>query len=93
MALSFCIIAAGIKPHGAVRIAACGSIGAGEIFHRISHIGVGIEKALRIAGITHGTRRSHSDLHYAVITIVDSEWIIAALPLYNAMNEFMGESV
>src|SRR5437899_3052666 len=44
------IIPAGIIGHGALVVAVCGAVGAGEIFHRISKVGVGIAQSGGIAG-------------------------------------------
>src|SRR5450755_2579124 len=52
LALGGFVIAARIIMHGAVVIAVCGAIGAGEIFDAVGQIGIGIAQALRIAGIT-----------------------------------------
>src|SRR6266700_3113611 len=45
------VIAAGVIGHGAVVVAVCGTVGAGEILHRISEIGVGVAQAFGGAGV------------------------------------------
>src|SRR5258707_11904280 len=44
------VIAAGVIGHGAVVIAVCSAVGAGEMFHRVSEIGVGITQAFGRTG-------------------------------------------
>src|ERR1700751_3813111 len=45
------VIAAGVIGHGAMMIAVCGAVGAGEISHRIGEIGVGIAQPFRRSGV------------------------------------------
>src|SRR5882672_4952432 len=45
------VIAAGVIGHGAVIVAVCSAVGAGEILHRVSEIGVGITQAFGRAGV------------------------------------------
>src|SRR3954469_14350775 len=51
LALGDVVIAFGEVLHGAVVVAIRGAIGAGEIFHAIGEIGVGIVQALRVAAV------------------------------------------
>ena len=73
--------------HRAVGVAVGGMIGAGEIFHRVCHVGVGIEQAGGGAAIAHGTGGAELDLHQAVIALADGARISAALALDHAAHQ------
>ncbi len=81
------VIAGGVIVHRPAGIAAGDMIGAGEIFHGISHVGVGIEQAGGAAAVTHRTRGREFDLHQAVIAARHDARIAAAFALDNAANQ------
>src|ERR1700730_18831287 len=57
------VISAGVIMHGAVVVAVGSAVGAGEIFHRISEIGVGIAQSLGGAGVAEAAGGGELDLH------------------------------
>src|ERR1700745_3063404 len=59
------VIAAGVIGHGAMMIAVCGAVGAGEISHRIGEIGVGIAQPFRRSGVAKAAGSGELDLHQA----------------------------
>src|ERR1700716_1025521 len=88
------VIAARIVGHRAAGVATRHPIGAGEIAHRVSEIGVGIEQAGRRAGIAHGARSRILDLHQPHRpTAADGARIIAALPNDHAGHQGFGHAV
>jgi hypothetical protein len=72
--------------HGAIGVAASCTISAGKLFHRIGHIGVGIEQAGRAAALTHSARSAKPNLHQAIIAGVDDTRIAAALTPNNTAH-------
>jgi len=68
-------------------IAARDLVGAGEITHRIGHVGVGIEQALRAAAVTERARGAETDLHHPVVALGDGARIVLALAHDHAMHQ------
>ncbi len=87
------MVAALVILHGAVGIASAAREAPGQILHRISQIGIGIEQALGVARITQTTRGAETDLHQAVIAAMDNRGIAPALDPDDAVNEVLGQAV
>ena len=79
--------------HRAVRVAAGDAIGAGEILHRIGHIGIGIEQTGGVAAIAEPACGVEPDLHEPVIALADSARIAAALALDDPANQLLRDIV
>ncbi len=93
IALGRVIIAGGIVVHGAVGIAAGGVIGAGKIFHRISHVGIGVEQTGSVALIAHGPRGAELDLHQTVIAGAHDARVTAALAADHAAHQLLRHAI
>lgn len=60
-------------------VASCRTIGAGEVTNRVSHIGVGVEKALGAPGISQRSSGAEADLHQPVIAFAHCARVATAL--------------
>jgi hypothetical protein len=73
------LAAGGIVVHCTTVIAVRETISAGQIFHRISHVGVGVEQTSGIAGVSHRAGRLELDLRHPVVACAHHARIAAAL--------------
>jgi len=93
LALGGIVIPGGIIMHRTIAIAVRHTIGAGEIFHRVGHVGVGIEQAGGVAAIAQSACGGGLDLHQAVIAFRDDTRIASALALDHAAHQFFRQVV
>jgi hypothetical protein len=79
--------------HCAIGVAIGDAIGARKIFHRVCHIGVGIEQTGRGASVTQPAGGRELDLHQPKISFADGARVAAALALDHASDQVLGNVV
>ena len=78
---------------GALLVASRRAIGAGEILHRIGHVGVGIEQAVGGAAIAHRLGGAEADLHQAVVALADHPRVALALDMDDAAHQRLRHAI
>lgn len=87
------IIAAGVELNGARLIAVGEQVGVGQIGHRISKVGFGVEQAGSWTIVTHAAGRIVANLHETVVGTIARRRIIIALAPYRTMDERLGNII